>query len=226
MTATAVTEARQLAARTNPLVGWVLLAGGVFWLVGGPMHPREDPPGVSAKEHLRIMFEDPNWYPAHTILLIGVALIAAALVALARGHSLSAVRPMQVTVVIAAVMASLATPGMLIHLVAASEADAIAAHQGTSITDVMGIVETITVPAFGFSIAALAVMGAVTRTLGNPLTALAGVLGGVGFGLAGATILFTDKLDFLFPAATGIALWAIGAAIGLLLRRRASGSGL
>lgn len=104
-----------------------------------------------------------------------------------------------------------------------TKAATIAAGQNTPTTDVQVIVETITVPTFGFSIAVLAVIGAMTRTLGNPVTALPGVLGGVGFGLAGATILFTDRLDFLFPAASGIALWTLAAGIGLLLRQRAGG---
>jgi hypothetical protein len=217
-----VTEEKLLARRSGPKIGWGLLIGGAFFLTGGPMHPKEDPPGVSAKEHLRVMFEDPAWYPSHALLLVGMALIAASLVALARGRSLSGVRRAHVAVVIAAVAAALAAPGMLLHLVAASDADAIAAHHSTPITDVQVIVETITVPAFGFSIAALAVVGAVTRSLGNPVTAVPGVLGGVGYGLAGATFLFTDRLDFLFPAASGIALWTIAAGIGLLLGRGAA----
>jgi hypothetical protein len=45
---------------------------------------------------------------------------------------------------------------------------------------------------------------------------------GVGYGLAGITFPFTDRLDFLFPAVSGIALWTIAAGIGLLLRRRAT----
>lgn len=49
-----------------------------------------------------------------------------------------------------------------------------------------------------------------------------GVVGGVGYGLAGATFLFSDRLGFLFPAASGIALWSIAAGIGLLLRLRAT----
>jgi hypothetical protein len=214
------TEEKILARRTSPLVGWGLLIGGAFFLAGGPMHPKEDPPGVSVKEHMRIMFEDPAWYPSHAVLLVGMALIAASLVALARGRSLSGVPRAHAVAVIAAVAASLAAPGMLLHLVSALEADAIATQHSTPITDVEVIVETITVPAFGFSIAALAVIGAMTRTLGNLVTAVPGVIGGVGYGLASATFLFTDRLDFLFPAATGIALWTIAAGIGLLLRRR------
>jgi hypothetical protein len=114
------------------------------------MHPKEDPPGVSVKEHLRVMFENSAWYPSRAVLLVGMALIAVSLVAVAQGRSL-------------------------------------------------------------------------TGTLGNPVAAVLGVVGGVGYGLAGATFLFSDRLNFLFPAASAIALWSIVAGTRLLLRGRAKG---
>jgi hypothetical protein len=166
------------------------------------------------------MYEDPGWYPAHSMLLIGMVLIAASLVALARGGSLRDIRHLHLAVVVAAVTSVAGSAGMLLHLVAAVDVDRIAAHESTPITDVLFVVETVTTPAFAFSIAALAVIGAVTRTLGNRPAAVLAVLGGLGYGLAGGTFLFTDKLDALFPAASGIALWALVAGIGLLLHRR------
>lgn len=210
------------ARHMSPRVAQALLLGGAFFLAGGPMHPKEDPPGVSLHEHLRIMYEDPLWYPSHAVLLVGMVLIAAALVALARGRSFAAVPRAHVATVVAAVASSLAAAVMLLHLVAAAEADAIAAGDRSPLSDVLVIVETIAVPAFGVSIAALAVIGATTRTLGSPATAVLGVAGGVGYALAGATFLFTDALNFLFPTATGIALWTMAAGWGLLRRRRAA----
>jgi len=50
--------------------------------------------------------------------------------------------------------------------------------------------------------------------------AVLGVVGGVAYGLAGGTVLFTDKLDVLFPASDGIGLWCLAAGIGLLLASR------
>lgn len=210
------------ARRTRPLVGWGLLAGGAFFFVGGSMHPGEDPPGLSVKEHLLLLFLDPAWYPSHALLLVGMVLIAASLVALVRGGTLAAAPRAQLVGTIAAVAAVLAALDMLLHLVAASEADRIAAGQGTPITNVHVVAETLTVPAFGFSLAALAVIGALTRTFGNWLTAVLAVIGGVSYGLAGGTFLFTDRLDFLFPFTSGIGLWAIAAGIGLLIRSRAT----
>lgn len=203
--------------RTSALIAWGLLAGGVFFFVGGAMHPKEDPPGVSRHEILRLMFVDPLWYPAHSLILLGNVLIAASLVALVRGHTFAAVPRAQRAGVIAAVGAVLGALGAVVHLLAALDADNIAARAATPFTDLMGPVETLSVPAFGFGIAFLVVIASLTRTLGNRVTAVLGVVGGVAYGLAGATIMFTDRLDFLFPAASGIGLWTAAAGIGLLL---------
>jgi hypothetical protein len=208
--------------RPGRLVGWGLLAGGVFFFAGGAMHPKDAPDGVSLNEYLRFMYEDPAWYPSQSVLFIGMALIAAALVALARGRSLAGVRHLQTVTVIAALTASLATVDHLLRLVSAVDADAIAAGRDTPITDVQLIMETITVPAFCLGIIALAIAGARTRALGNPLIAVPAVLGGVGYGLASATVLLNNPFDPLFPTAAGIALWAIAVGWRSLLRTPAT----
>jgi hypothetical protein len=218
MSTETVTTEQTLVRRSSPLVGWGLAAGGVLLLAGGQLHPKEDPPGVTVKEHMRVMFQDPAWYPAHALIVLGTAGIAVALVALVRGRRVAAIRPVHIAALIAAVASCLGTVGMLLHLVAAVDVDNIAAGQQTPVVDVQVIVETITVPAFAFAIAPLAVIGARTRTLGNWIAAVPAVLGGLGFGLAGGTFLFTDALDPLFPAAAGIAVWAIIAGIGQLRR--------
>jgi hypothetical protein len=209
-----------VARRTGPLAAWSLLLGGVVFFVGGPMHPDQDPPDVTLKEHLVLMFRDPAWYASHVVMLAGMALIAAGLVALVRGGSLSGVPRVHRAAVAAAVTACAATPAMLLHLLAAMDADRIEAHHATPFTDVALVVETVTTPLFGLATAALAVLGAATRTLGNPVTAVAGVVGGLCYALAGATFLVTDALDPLFPFAAGIAVWSAAAGAGLLLRRR------
>src|SRR5215218_1996495 len=131
-----------LARRTAPQISWALLIGGVLFLVGGMLHPKQDPPGVSLKEHMRVMFEDPAWYPSHAVIFAGMALIAAALVGLVRGGSLSGVPNVHRAALVTAVTGSLAAAGMLLHLVSAVEVDRIAAGQRTPIIDVLVIVET------------------------------------------------------------------------------------
>ena len=206
-------------------VGLGLLAGGAFYFAGGSIHPSDDPPGLSVKEHLLLLFEDSSWYSSHALLLVAMVLIAAALVALVKGRALAGVARAHRVARIAAGAAALAALDMVLHLVVATDADRIAAGQSTPLTDVHVVAETVTVPVFGLSVAALAVVGAWTRTLGNPVTAVFGVLGGVAYALAGATFLFTDALNFLFPVSTGIALWAIGVGAGLLARSRAETPG-
>lgn len=216
------TEESIRAPRVSPRVAWGLLGGGVFFFVGGSMHPGEDPPGLSLKEHLHLLFQDPAWYPSHALLLVGMVLIAASMVALVRGGTLASVPRAQRVGSIAAVAAVLGALDMLLHLVVASEASSIAAGGGTPLTDVHVVAETLTVPAFGFSIAALGVIGALTRTIGNRLTAVLAVVGGVTYGLAGVTFAFTDRLNFLFPGGGVIGLWAIATGIRLLVRSRAT----
>lgn len=208
--------------RTNSLVAWGLLAGGASYFAGGSMHPGQDPPGLSVKEHLLLLYKDPSWYPSHALLMVGTVLIAASLVAIARGKTFAAAPRAHTVATIAATAAVLAAVASLVHLVAASEADSLAATESTPIVDVSLVFETVTAPPFGFSIAVLAVIGTFTRTIGNRVTAALGVVGGVAYALAGGTVLFTDELNFLFPFSAGIGLWAAAAAIGLLLRARAN----
>ena len=211
-----------IRAPRSPRIAWGLLGGGVFFFVGGSMHPGEDPPGLSLKEHLHLLFQDPAWYPSHALLLAGMVLIAASLVTLVRCGTLASVPRAQKVGAIAAVAAVLGSLDMLLHLVVASEASSIATGEGTPLTDVHVVAETLTVPVFGFSIAALGVIGALTRTMGNRLTAVLAVIGGVTYGLAGATFAFTDALNFLFPGGGAVGLWAIAVGIWLLLQSRAT----
>ncbi|HVL06578.1 MAG TPA: hypothetical protein VM388_11350 [Acidimicrobiales bacterium] len=206
--------------RAGPTVAWAMLIGGVAFFIGGSMHPGEDPPGLTLEEHLHLLYTDPAWFPSHAVLLVGLSLMAVGLVTLARGRTLASVPQAQKAATIAAAAGVAGALAMVLHLVAGSEADRIAAGQSTPITDVQLVVETLTVPAFGFGIAALALIGSSSRLLGNRVSAAFAVVGGVGYGLAGGTAIFTDALNFLFPAAAGIAVWAVAVGVGLLARPR------
>ena len=210
----------RVRARSHPIVAWVLLAGGAIFFVGGAMHPKEDPPGVSLKEHLRIMYVDGNWYPGHALLFVGMALMAAALVAVVRSGALSGVRAASVAGVVAATTALLGAAAAFLHLIMASEADRIADGLSTPLTNLNLVVETIVTPAFGLSIAALAVLGARTGTFGNRTAAGLAVVGGTAWALAGATFAFTEALNPLFPLAGLLGVWAIITAVSLLRRTR------
>ena len=212
------TENNARGRRRRHAAGLALLAGGAAYFAGGSIHPSDDPPGLSVKEHLLLLFEDPSWYSSHALLLVAMVLIAVALVVIVHSGALAAVTRAHKVATFAAAVAVLASLDMVLHLVVATEADRIEAGLSTPLTDVHVIAETITTPLFGLGIAALAVVGARTRTLGNTLTAVLGILGGLAYALAGATFLLTDALNFLFPFSSGIALWAIGVGAGLLRR--------
>lgn len=218
MSITSQRVARTHAVHASAPVGLLLVLGGLLYFVGGSMHPSQDPEGVSLKEHLRVMYEDPAWYPAHSVFLVGMVLLAAALVLLVRGGALRGVGRAHTAAVVAAAATTFAAAGSLLHLVAGSEADRIASGASTPLTDVLLVVETIYAPAFGLAIAALALVGAMTHTIGNWVAAVFGVIGGLAYALAGGTFMFTEVLDPLFPISSGMAVWALIAG-GVAVRR-------
>lgn len=206
-------------ARISANVSWALIAGGVIFFAGGGLHPGEEPPDAALKERMRVMFEDGNWYPGHTLQLIGVALVAVALVALARSGALAPARHAQRAGVVAAVGAVGWAFGSFLHMIAATEADRIAADQTTPLTDTLIPFETVSVPVFGLGVVLLAIVGLRTALVGNRTAAACAVVGGVAYALAGATFAFTDALDPLFPLASFIGVWAIVTGASMLRQR-------
>ena len=217
------TEPDVREARASTLAGWGLMAGGAAFFVGGSLHPGDDPPGLTLKQHLLLLYEDSTWYPSHALLLLAMVLIAASLVTLVRSGSLASAR-VYPALTLAAIAAVLGAAASVVHLVAATEADRIAAGNSTPITDVSLAVETLINPAVGLSFAAVAVIGALTGTLGYRVAAVFGVVGGLAYALAGGTAVFTDALNFLFPVSAGIAVWAFAVGLGLVLRAHRAGA--
>lgn len=80
-------------------------------------------------------------------------------------------------------------------------------------------VETIVNPAWGLTIAALAVAGGLTRAFGNRIVLALGLLGGIAFAVATATIAFTDTFDPLFPVAGLAGAWLVATGVVGLTRR-------
>lgn len=58
-----------------------------------------------------------------------------------------------------------------------------------------------------------------TRTLGNPVTLVLGLAGGLAFALACATIAFRDRFDALFPLASLLGIWGVVVGLMVLLRK-------
>jgi hypothetical protein len=210
-----------LARRTSPFAAWTLAVGGVLFLIGGALHPTEDLPGASMAQQLRAMYQEPIWYPAHGTMFVGMVLVTVALFALVRDARVAGVARVRTMTRIAAVTSALATVGALIHVVAATDTDRIGQSDTLPPLSALHLIlDTVSVPLFSFSIAALAIVGALTRTLGNWVIAVPGVVGGIGYGLAGGTAAYTPVFDPLFPTALGVALWLTAAGVALLVRRR------
>ncbi|WP_109471038.1 hypothetical protein [Ornithinimicrobium cavernae] len=204
--------------RLNRLGFVSLIVGGAAFFASGPLHPTGSDEGDKT-EQLHSMLVDTAWYPAHLVALLGFACVAAGLLALGHDQTirdrLGRLLPISATVAVVAVL------GAVIHLFAATQAAAIE-HGGTTplVAAFMGV-ETIVNPAWGLSVAALAVAGGRTRALGNRIVLPLGLLGGLAFALATATIAFIDTFDPLFPVAGLAGIWLVATGVIGLTRRPA-----
>lgn len=193
-----------------------LIAGGIAFFAGGPLHPKGSDEGDKT-EQLHSMLVDSAWYPAHLVALLGFACVAAGLLALG---SNSAIRDhLGRLLPISAAIAVIAVLGAVIHLLAATQAAEIEHGDTTPLVAFFMGVETIVNPAWGLMIAALAVAGGLTRALGNRLVLPLGLLGGLAFALATATIAFVDTFDPLFPVAGLAGVWLIATGLIGLTRK-------
>lgn len=200
-----------------PRAGFVLLvAGGAAFFASGPLHPTGSDEGDKT-EQLHSMLVDSAWYPAHLVALLGFACVAAGLLALGcdpviRAH-VGRLLP------ISAAVAVVAALGAVIHLFAATQAAEIEHGDTTPLVAAFMGVETIVNPAWGLVIAALAIGGGRTRALGNRIILPLGLLGGLAFALATATIAFVDSFDSLFPVAGLAGIWLVATGLVGLTRR-------
>jgi hypothetical protein len=150
------------------------------------------------------------------VALLGFACVAAGLLALRRDP---AVRDsLGRTLSLSAAVAILATLGAVVHLFAATQASEVEHGHTTPLVAAFMGVETVLNPAWGLMIAVLAVAGGLTRVLGNRIVLPLGVLGGLAFALATATIAFVDTFDPLFPVAGLAGVWLVATGVVGLFR--------
>ncbi len=203
--------------RSGRLGGTCLALGGIAFLAGGALHP-SDTGGGTKVEQLYRAFVQPTWYPSHVLLLASFGLVAVAILLIRGRDDLGPGMARLVDVV--SVVAVVSTLGMAVHLMSALGAGTIADGQPSLVSQTQTWNETILNTLWGLGIIALAVAGGLTRTLGNRITILLGVVGGVAWCLAAATIAFTDRFDPLFPLAGSlISTWAVVAGVMWAVRR-------
>jgi hypothetical protein len=212
------TTARAGVRRPDRLVGGLLLLAGVTFVAGGALHPADGGEG-SKVQQLHDMLVDPAWYPSHALMLVALAGFAAAVLVL-WVEGVADPRMARLTGVVA-VVAVLGVVGMTLHLFAATGADALADGQETWLYHLQTWNETVVDAVWALGMTALAVAGGLTRSLGNRVTAAVGLVGGLAFGLASATIAFTDLFDGLFPVGSLLGVWAVVTGV-LVARRRAA----
>lgn len=198
--------------------GYLFLAvGGVAFFASGPLHPTGSDEGDKT-EQLHSMLVDPAWYPAHLLGVLGFACVAAGLLAIQRDpvlrDRLGRLLSLSVVVAVAGVL------GSVVHLFAATQADQISDGGTTPLLVAFTGVETLVNPAWGLMIAALAVAGGLRGALGNRIVLALGLLGGLAFAVATATIAYVDTFDALFPVAGLAGLWLVAVAVIGLFRRQ------
>jgi hypothetical protein len=196
-----------------------LAGAAVTFNLGGALHPNDSSTGDKVAQ-LHDMLLDSTWYPSHLGLLASFGLFTVAFLQL-RGR-LGLAPLTRRTVRVMAVVSALTTVAMVPHLLAPLGADSIADGQSNALSVFMTIDETLANAPWALGAALLALVAGVAGDLGNRVTAVAGVVGGLSFAAAAVTIPFTDTLDGLFPVGgMGVTLWALGVAgVGAWRRRQ------
>lgn len=193
----------------------------VAFNVGGTLHPNDSGTGGKVAQ-LHDMLLDSTWYPAHLGLLASLGLFTVAFLRLPGRFELAPVTRRLVRVM--AVVSALTTAAMVPHLLAPLGADSIADGHSNAFSVFMTIDETLVDAPWALGIALLALLAGVSGDLGNPVIAVAGVVGGVSFAAAAVSIPFTDALDGLFAVGgMGMTIWALSVAGVGGWRRRQTG---
>ena len=198
---------------------WAMIAAAAAFVVGGLLHPDEDP-SLPEAAGFAAWIGDPLWVPSHTLILVGGIVLVPGLLGLlgARpGLSAGARRAGRVAVIAAVLWAVESLP----HLAAATESAAAAAGQPTPILMSHQLLALLAYPLVGLSVAALAVLGG--RQLAHPGFAALAVIGGLAWGVAPWAVgpLGIERLGLLFPVGMLMALWFVAVGVGELSRRRA-----
>ena len=215
-TSTAVRTSPTRIRRPDLIAGPCLIVGGVTFFAGGAMHPGDSGTGTKVNQ-LHDMLIHAMWYPSHALLLVAMVAFAVAILRIRLRGGLDGAMAKVTRVV--SVIAVVAAVGMTLHLFSAVGAEGIADGNQTFAYQMQALNETIVDASWGLGIAALAVAGGLTRTLGNPVTLALGLVGGLAFALASATIAYTDRFDGLFPVASLIGIWGVIVGLMVLLRR-------
>jgi len=192
------------------------IAGGVLFLIGGPLHPSEDP-GLP-EQATADMIGSTAWISSHSLLLLASIGFLIGLFALTRSR-MPLSTAAQRAAVVAAIAGVLFVVEGVFHLAAFADDDAARAGAATPFLSTHMVMSLIVYPLFTFAVAALAVLSG--RLLTHPAVGVIGAIGAVTFGLAPALVGLAgiESLDWMFPVG-GIlmALWFTVAGVTGLIR--------
>jgi hypothetical protein len=202
---------RMLKSRNAAQAATGLTAAGLLMAAGGLMHPQADS-GAGYEEALAGMFDASAWAASHALVLAGFVVLAISATLLVRNLGERLPSGVRVAGWAVAVAAALGAIESVPHLLAASEANALVGGDATPLTDAHALLQVVTTPAVGLSIAALAVTSARSRVLGNGrIAAVVAVVGGVAVALSGPLLFATKDPAFspLFAGSAALAVWLV-----------------
>jgi hypothetical protein len=216
-----VSERHRIAKRT----AHSLIATGPLFLGGAIIHPHAPHAGDMAQVAY-IQTGQVVWWPAHVLLLFSYLLFAAFLFGISRLGGLPS--PAQRVLKFARPIAYVCALAMLVHLLLPLGRDSVAnSHHGWAFwaKDAAESADGV----WALCVAVVAWSLGRTRIVGNLLTALLGLAGGIGFALfslfvplTGVTVSmqFTRSLLEVVPVfAILIAVWAVLAGVSALSKR-------
>ncbi len=194
-----------------------LIASGALSAVGGGMHPEVDAAGTTAREELAAMTADSAWVPGHTLLALGVALLAVGLWGARRtGRWPAAHRALGVGVV--AMVLYLVEA--VLHTAAAVDSEALAHGHSAPVA-----VTHLALAAFLYPLSGAALVW-VAHAIGSEwgrlrFLSVLGIVGGVVHAVSvPATLLLPDTETSLLFATAGMSLAAWALVTGLMGLRR------
>lgn len=188
-------------------IGSAMVVSGVLITMTGALHPR--PKGDTVNEAAVGMIGADGWVISHLPQAAGMAVLV--VVALLIRRWPEATPTLRRVAAFTAVGAGLAVVESVPHMLATTEAAELAAGGATPLYDLHMWLQAVATPAAGFGVAALAWVGSRDGGLGPRPLAWVGVIGGIGFGLAGPAVLLTESmlLARLFMLTAAVALWLV-----------------
>ena len=199
-----------------------LAVAGLLMGAGGILHPHADT-GAGYEEALAGMFEASAWTLSHGMALLGFLLLTVSAVTLVRELGPGWPSGLRLAGWAVVLGAGLAVVESVPHLLASSEADALLRGEATPLTNLHAMLGAITTPVLGLSVAALALVSARERVLGNGrIAAAVAVAGGLAYALAGPLMVLTKDPAFspLFAGSAGLAVWLVLAGVRTARRLR------